>query len=72
MTLKRIILSILTLVVVLRMGSVLISSLGQPQVGNQLQLYQTDLLLQASEWDGSGLPSDEVQQFRRAVFREDV
>ena len=72
MTLKRIILSILTLVVVLRMGSVLISSLGQPQVGNQLQLYQTDLLLQASEWDGSGLPSDEVQQFRRAVFGEDV
>lgn len=72
MTLKRIILSILTLIVVLLMGTSLISSLGQPQVGNQLQLYQTDLLVQASEWDGSGLPDDEVQQFRKAVFGKEA
>ena len=72
MTLKRIVLSLLTLVVVLQMGASLISSLGEPQVGNQLQLYQTDLLVRASEWDGSGLPDNEVQQFRRAVFGEDA
>ena len=72
MTLKRIILSVLTLVVVFVMGTVLVNSLGQPQVGNQLQVYQTDLLVQASEWDGSGLPEDEVQQFRRAVFGGDA
>ncbi len=72
MTLKRIILSILTLIVVFLMGTSLISSLGQPQVGNQLQLYQTDLLVQASEWDGSGLPADEAQQFRTAVFGKDA
>ena len=56
MTLKRIVLSILTFIVILVMGESLISSLGEPQVGNQLQLYQTDLLVQASEWNGSGLP----------------
>ena len=68
MTLKRIVLSFLTFIVALEMGASLISSLSEPQVGNQLQLYQTDLLLQASEWRGSGLPEAEVQQFRSAVF----
>ncbi|MGC1306909.1 MAG: type II CAAX endopeptidase family protein [Phormidesmis sp.] len=72
MTLKRIILSILTFIVALEMGASLISSLGEPQVGNQLQMYQTDLLVQASEWDGSGLPDNEVQQFRNAVFGKDA
>ncbi|MEO1634310.1 MAG: CPBP family intramembrane glutamate endopeptidase, partial [Cyanobacteria bacterium J06631_9] len=60
MTLKRIVLSVLTLIVALVMGGSLISSFSQPQVGNQLQLYQTDLSLQASEWNGSGLPDAEV------------
>ncbi|MEO1621961.1 MAG: type II CAAX endopeptidase family protein [Cyanobacteria bacterium J06632_3] len=72
MTPKRIILSVLTLLVAWVMGASLISSFGEPQVGNQLQLYQTDLLVQASEWQGSGLPEAEVQQFRRAVFGEDA
>ena len=71
MTLKRIILSILTLIVTLEMGASLISSFGQPQVGNQLQLYQTDLLTQASEWKGSGLGQEEVEQFRTALFGEE-
>ncbi|MEL6778734.1 MAG: CPBP family glutamic-type intramembrane protease [Cyanobacteria bacterium J06597_16] len=72
MTLKRIVLSILTFIVALEMGASLISSLGEPQVGNQLQLYQTDLMVQASEWNGSGLPEQEVEQFRKAVFGEDA
>ena len=72
MTLKRIILSLLTFVVALQMGASLIASFSEPQVGNQLQLYQTDLLVRASDWDGSGLPENEVQQFRSAVFGEDA
>ncbi|EDX87212.1 CAAX amino terminal protease family [Synechococcus sp. PCC 7335] len=72
MTPKRIVLSVLTLLVAWVMGNSLFSSLGEPQVGNQLQLYQTDLLVQASEWSGSGLPEAEVQQFRQAVFGEDA
>jgi uncharacterized protein len=72
MKLKRIVLSFLTFIVALEMGASLISSLSEPQVGNQLQLYQTDLLVQASEWDGSGLRENEVQQFRQAVFGQDA
>ncbi len=72
MTPKRIVLSVLTLLVAIVMGGSLLSSLGEPQVGNQLQLYQTDLMVQASEWDGSGLPDNEVQQFRNAVFGKDA
>jgi uncharacterized protein len=72
MTFKRFVLSCLTLLVVLVMGESLLSSLSEPQVGNQLQLYQTDLLVQASEWQGSGLPENEVQQFRNAVFGQDA
>ena len=70
MTLKRIVLSILTLIVLLELGASLIASFNQPQVGNQLQLYQTDLLVQASKWEGSGLSPDEVQQFRTTLFGE--
>ena len=72
MTLKRIVLSAMTLLVVWVMSASLISSFDEPQVGNQLQLYQTDLMVQASEWDGSGLPEAEVVQFRSAVFGKDA
>ncbi|MGB5915714.1 MAG: type II CAAX endopeptidase family protein [Phormidesmis sp.] len=72
MTLKRIILSVLTLLVAWVMGQSLISSFSEPQVGSQLQLYQTDLIVQASDWDGSGLPEAEVSQFRSAVFGKDA
>ncbi len=72
MTLKRIVLSVLTLLVAWVMSQSLISSLSEPQVGSQLQLYQTDLVMQASDWDGSGLPAAEVDQFRSAVFGKDA
>ncbi len=72
MTLKRIVLSILTLLVAWVMSQSLISSFNEPQVGSQLQLYQTDLIVQASDWDGSGLPAAEVSQFRSAVFGKDA
>jgi len=49
MTIKRLILSILTLVVVALVGSSLIGSLGQPQITNRLELYQTNLVLLATE-----------------------
>lgn len=49
MTIKRLILSLLTLVVVALVGSSLITSLGQPQITNRLELYQTNLVLLATE-----------------------
>ncbi|MBW4553706.1 MAG: CPBP family intramembrane metalloprotease [Aphanocapsa sp. GSE-SYN-MK-11-07L] len=50
MTLKRLILIGLTLIVSLLIGLSLLDSLFQPQAQSQLELYQTDLVLQASEW----------------------
>jgi hypothetical protein len=48
--LRRIILGFLTLIVVLvSVGPALIGSVTEPQIANRLELYQTDLLLQASE-----------------------
>jgi uncharacterized protein len=49
MTLKRLILTILTLLVVLLVGSSLVKSWSEPQISSRLQLYQTDLILTASE-----------------------
>ncbi|NJO42771.1 MAG: CPBP family intramembrane metalloprotease [Cyanobacteria bacterium CRU_2_1] len=47
--LKRLVLAVATLVVVVLLGSSLWASLSEPQVNNRLQLYQTDLLLHATE-----------------------
>jgi membrane protease YdiL (CAAX protease family) len=46
---KQIILVGMTIAVVLLIGGSLLGSLGEPQVNDRLQLYQTDLLLQATE-----------------------
>ncbi|ESA37592.1 abortive infection protein [Leptolyngbya sp. Heron Island J] len=66
MTLKRVVLSILTGLVALVLASSLYESFSQPQVTGQLQLYQSDLLLQASEWDE--LESDEFKQLGNALL----
>lgn len=49
-TIKRIILSVLTVLVILIAGTSLWSSWQQPQIQSRLELYQTNLLLQASQW----------------------
>lgn len=49
MTLKRIILTVLTIFAVWLMGQDLLSSWNQPQIQSRLELYQTNLLLQATE-----------------------
>lgn len=50
MTIKQWILSGLTVLVTLLMGLSLADSLAKPQLQSQLELYQTNLVLQASEW----------------------
>ncbi|NEZ54705.1 CPBP family intramembrane glutamic endopeptidase [Adonisia turfae] len=66
MTLKRVVLSILTGLVALVVVSSLYESFSQPQVTGQLQLYQSDLLLQATEWDE--LESAEFKQLSNALL----
>ena len=50
MTLKRLILIVLTVGVAISIGLGLWQSFSQPQFQSRLELYQTNLVLQASEW----------------------
>ncbi|MGV0026390.1 CPBP family intramembrane glutamic endopeptidase [Phormidesmis priestleyi] len=52
MTVKRLLLGALTVLAIVFVVGDLISSWSQPQFGNRLELYETDLLLQASQWQG--------------------
>ena len=52
MTIKRLILIVLTILAIVKISLSLIESWGQPQIQSRLELYQTNLLLQASEWQG--------------------
>lgn len=63
MTLKRWILAGLTLIVVLLVGTNLLSSWSEPQISDRLELSQTDLLLHASE-----LQADSTQPNVRAAI----
>ena len=71
MTVKRIILGFITLAVSLIISQSLISSWDEPQVTNRLQLYQTDLLLQAAAWQGDGFSDAQVKQVRSALLGDD-
>ncbi len=51
MNFKQAILVFLTLVAALVISSSLLSSLQEPQVQNRLDLYQTNIVLKASEWE---------------------
>ena len=52
------------------MGSALIASWNEPQVANRLELYQTDLPLQAATWDGGDLPAEQVALLRKNLLGE--
>lgn len=49
MTVRRLILGLLSVFVVFQLGLSLVSSWNAPQINNRLQLYQTDLLLDVTE-----------------------
>ncbi len=70
MTLKRLILIGLTITVSLLIGLSLLDSLFQPQTQSQLELYQTDLVLQASEW--RGLESEENASWQKLLGGEPI
>ena len=57
MTLKRIILALLTIFAIAMIGFSLNNSLSQPQIQSRLELYQTNLVLQVAEFKSS--PTDE-------------
>ncbi|NJR17084.1 MAG: CPBP family intramembrane metalloprotease [Calothrix sp. CSU_2_0] len=51
MTFKRLVVILLTAITVLLAGSSLIHSWQEPQFKSSLELYQTDMVLQASTWE---------------------
>ena len=66
--LRRFVLGMISLVVLAIMGSALIASWNEPQVASRLELYQTDLLLQATAWDGAGLPEEQAALLRQNLL----
>ena len=52
MTIKRIVLVVLTVLAIALIGQDLLASWSQPQFQSRLELYQTNLVLQATEWQG--------------------
>lgn len=71
LTLRRIALIFMSLVVSVIMGSALVASWNEPQVASRLELYQTDLLLQANRWEGEGLPAEQVAFLRENLLGKD-
>lgn len=69
--LKQLVLIILTALVGLVVVQSLLSSWNEPQVASQLQLYQTDLLLEGSAWKGEGLPTDQWPTLREGLLGKD-
>lgn len=64
---RRILLTLISLVVAVVMGSALVASWNEPQVASRLELYQTDLLLQASAWE-TDEPSEQVEYLKENLL----
>jgi membrane protease YdiL (CAAX protease family) len=74
MTTRQGLLAVLTALVVSLVGLTLISSLQRPQIQGRLELAQTDLLLQASEWNPPGewqVSPSEFAQIQTQLLGED-
>lgn len=69
MTIKQLILALLTPVVIFLVGASLLDSWTKPQIQSQLELYQTDLLLQAAEWQSP--EGDNLSSARNALVGAD-
>ncbi len=71
MTLKRLILIfILTPIAVLLAVSALFSSWQEPQFQSRLELYQTNIALQAQAWQSEDSSDDNLQAIRDAILGE--
>jgi hypothetical protein len=71
MTLKQLLLGILTLLAIAIMGGSLLSSITQPQIQNRLELYQTNLLLHATEWQPEADADSSFVALQQGITGED-
>lgn len=75
-TWKRLLLVMVTALVTLVLLQSLINSWNQPQVASQLELYQTDLLLQSSAWkfnlgEPPGGSGEDLERLRQGLLGKD-
>jgi len=68
MTLKRLGLILLTLLAVFFSGTALLESLQKPQFQSRLELYQADLVLQASSWQPEGSNDGNLQKVSQSII----
>ncbi|MEG3863538.1 CPBP family glutamic-type intramembrane protease [Microcoleus sp. herbarium12] len=71
MTLKRTILGILTAIAIALVGLSLLASWNEPQIQSRLELYQTNLLLHASEWEGENNQGANFTSARNNIIGSD-
>jgi len=75
MTTKQGLLAVLTTLVVSLIGLTLVGSLNRPQIQGRLELAQTDLLLQASEWEPPAewqVSPSELEQLQAQILGENL
>lgn len=70
MTIKRLILVVLTAVAIALLGLSLYNSWSQPQFQSRLELYQTNLVLQASQWQGENLEGVDFDSTSKTLLGE--
>jgi hypothetical protein len=69
MTIKRVILIFITILAILRVASSLIDSFNQPQIQGRLELYQTNLMLHAAEFNPTNLDQNlDVSKLRETLL----
>lgn len=68
MTIKRLILGLLTAIVLFVVGLSLLNSWRQPQIQSRLELYQTNLLLHTSEWQSENKEDKNIESTRKALI----
>ncbi|MGL5508291.1 MAG: hypothetical protein ACRDB1_01635, partial [Microcoleaceae cyanobacterium] len=72
MSIKKIILIFLTIGAVLYLVLSLVSSLNQPQIQSRLELYQTNILLKATEWQPTNLDQTNFALLQKSLVGSDV
>ena len=71
MTIKRVVLALLTIFALFQIGSSLNSSFSQPQIRGRLELYQTNLMLHVAEFKANSTDDFDLNSAANSLIGED-
>ena len=71
MTIKRVVLALLTIFALFQIGSSLNNSFSQPQIGGRLELYQTNLILHVAEFKANSTDDFDLNSAANSLVGED-